>query len=77
MQIILAVEVSMEGGSKISNVTDKGCDGFPPLAGFRRIHCHCQAIRSDGLETQSSPAAPTLRFCGTTAGRLIRSFFIL
>jgi hypothetical protein len=78
MQIILAVEVSKEGTRRISNRACRIADGYPPLTSFRRIPCHGWMVGYSGLQTWSSPAAAlALRFCGTAAGRLIRSFFIL
>lgn len=40
MQIILAIEVCMEGVRQISNPTWQIPDGYPPLTGSRRVHRH-------------------------------------
>jgi len=73
MQLILTVELRKEGTRQISNGIRQVSDGFLSVTGFRRIDWHCLVVYS---KPQSWLAA-ALRFCGTAAGRRIRSFFIL
>jgi hypothetical protein len=61
MQILLAVELVRKEPNESGIAGWQISDGFPPLTGFRRVHCH-RVIRYNGLGNLVVPSRANAAF---------------